>query len=134
MPYSDTGGIFIDHEERLLQIYDMMRDTEQMNDEQMFEALEELADETKYSIRLRDQHEHDFKAERLESLTSEDWRKINNDQDWHCHIISYIRRLTYGDHSQASVFTVEDKLIMKKKLCPQRINEPCDVKQNKRKI
>jgi len=50
----------------------MMRDAEQRNNEQMFEALDELADETKYTIRLRDQREHDFEAEGLESLRAED--------------------------------------------------------------
>ena len=43
MPYSDTGGIVIDYDERLLRIYDMMRDADQRNDEQMFEDLNELA-------------------------------------------------------------------------------------------
>ncbi len=111
--YSDTGGIFINYEEELLRIYDMMRDAEQRNDEEMFEALEELADETEYSMRLRDQREHDFEAEGLESLTTEDWRNINNDRECRCQIINYIQRVTYGDHSQVCVFTVDDKLIMK---------------------
>jgi hypothetical protein len=72
MPYSYNGGIVIDYGKRLLRVYDIMRDAEQRNDEQMFEALDELADETKYSIRLCDQREHDFEAEELESLTTED--------------------------------------------------------------
>ena len=104
----------------------MMRDAEQRNDEQMCEALDELADETKYTIRLRDQRDNDFEAEGLESLTTKDWRKINKDRDPYCHINSYIRRVTYGDHSQVCVFTVDDKLIMKNKLLMQLINEPCE--------
>ena len=127
MPYSDTGGSVIDYDERLLQIYDMMRDTEQKNNEQMFKAFDELVDETEYSIKFCDQCEHNFEAEGLDSLTTEDWRKNYKARDNYSHIISYIRRVTYGDHSQVCVFVVDDKLILKNNLCPQLIDEPCDV-------
>jgi hypothetical protein len=116
-----------DRLERILILWNIAEEEE---DKHRAMELEVMAIEELYEIYDRDEEEHKFETEMLESLIEREWHKIQCGRDPTCHINSFFRRVTYGDHSQVCVFTIDDKLIMKNNLRPQ----PCGVKHKKRKI